>query len=112
MTSPIEGDEPESLRDLTARVIDNSQAYLRAEIALAKQTAVTKISQASVPAALIVTTVLLIQAAITVLAAAFGLWLGRWLGLAGGFAVAALIVLAISGLLIWIAVNRIKSITR
>jgi hypothetical protein len=110
MTSPIEGEEPESLRDLAGRVIDNTKAYVRAEVALVKQTAITKASQAAVPAALIVAEIVLVQAAVTVLAAALGLWLGHWLGLAGGFAVAALIGLALSGLLVWIAVERIRRI--
>jgi hypothetical protein len=110
MTSPPEGEEPESLRELAGRVIDNTKAYVRAEVTLVKQTAVTKASQAAVPAALVVVAVLLLQAAITVLAAALGLFFARWLGSAGGLAVAALVVLAISGLLVWIAVNRIKRI--
>jgi hypothetical protein len=110
MTSPTEAEEPESLRELAGRVIDNIKAYVRAEVTLAKQTAVTKASQAAVPAALVVVAVLLLQAAITVLAAALGLLFARWLGPAGGFAVAALLVLAISGLLVWIAVQQIRRI--
>jgi hypothetical protein len=110
MTSPTEGDEPESLRELAGRVIDNTKAYVRAEVTLVKQTAVTKASQAAIPAALVVIAVVLLQAAITVLAAALGLLFARWLGSAGGLAVAALVVLAISGLLVWIAVNRIRRI--
>lgn len=108
MTSPTEGEEPESLRDLVARVIDNTKAYVRAEVALVKQTAATKTSQAAVPAILVVVAVVLLQAAITVLAAALGLFFARWLGSAGGLAVAALVVLAISGALVWIAINRIR----
>lgn len=112
MTYATEGEEPESLRELAARVIDNSKAYVRAEITLAKQTAVTKASQAAMPAVLVVAGIVLVQAAITILAAALGLLLAHWLGPAGGLAVAALIVLALAGLLVWIAVNQIKRIAR
>jgi len=112
MTLPTEGDEPESLREVAGRVIDNTKAYVRAEITLAKQTAITKASQATVPVALIVTAIVLLQAAVTVLAAALGLLLAHWLGSAGGLAAAAVIVIAISGLLVWVAVEQIKRLTR
>jgi hypothetical protein len=38
--------------------------------------------------------------------------LSRWLGLAGGFAVASITVLAVAALLGWTAVKRIKGIAK
>ncbi|WP_116090161.1 phage holin family protein [Sphingomonas crusticola] len=104
--------EPESLRELAARVIDNGKAYVRAEVTLAKTTVTTKAAQAGPAAGLIVVAIVLVQAAATILAASLGLLLARWLGLAGGFAVAALVVLLVAGLLGWTAVKRIKGIVK
>jgi hypothetical protein len=110
VTLPNDAEEPESLRELAARVIDNSKAYLRAELTLVRQTVAAKASLAGPALALIVAGIVLVQAAITVLAASLGLLLAHWLGLAGGFAVAALLVLMIAGLLAWMAARRIKDI--
>lgn len=112
MTLPVEVDEPESLRELVGRVIDNAKAYVKAEVTLAKQTATTKAGQAGPAVVMVVVAVLLLQAAITVLAAALGLLLARWLGPAGGLAVAALLVVVIAGLLVWFAASRFKRIAK
>ncbi|WP_420137039.1 phage holin family protein [Sphingomonas sp.] len=112
MTQLKTGEEPVPLRELAARLIDNGKAYLRAEVNLVKTTVSTKAGQAGPALAMIVVAILLVQAALTVLVAALGLLLARWLGLAGGFAVAAVAVLAIAGLLSWIAINRIKGMAK
>ena len=112
MSVPDHVEEPESLRELAARVIDNGKAYLRAELTLIRATVATKAKQAGPAAVLIVVAILIVQAAITVLAASLGLLLARWLGLPGGFAVAALLVLIVAGLLVWIAARRIKDIMK
>lgn len=109
---PTDGDEGESLRDLVARVIDNTKAYLKAELSLAKQTAATKAGQAGPAAAYILVAIVLVQAAVTVLAASLGLLLAQWLGLAGGFAVAALLVLIVAGFLLWLAVRQFRKIMK
>jgi len=108
----MDGGETESLRDLAARVIDNGKAYLRAELTLVRQTMATKAALIGPAVAMIVAAILLVQAALTVLAASLGFLLARWLGLAGGLGVAALIVLAVAGLLVWVAIHRIKSIPK
>lgn len=112
MTHPAHGAEPESLRDLATRVIDDGKAYLQAEVRVVKQTVSTKVGQIGPAAGLLAGALLLVQAALTVLAAALGLLLAQWLGSAGGFAVAALIVLALAGLLAWIALRRIGNIAK
>ena len=112
MTDLIDGEEPESLRDLAARVIDNTKAYLRAEVTLAKQTVSTKAALAGPAIGFVVVAIVLVQAAITVLAASLGLLLARWLGLPGGFAVAAVTVLVLAGLLGWLALQRFKGMAK
>ena len=111
MTRLDAGQEP-PLRELAARLIDNGKAYVRAEVNLVKTTVSTKAGLAGPAVAMIVVAVILVQAAITVLIAALGLLLARWLGLAGGFAAAAVIVLAGAAMLAWMAINRIKAIAK
>lgn len=112
MTRLNDGEEPASLRELAGRVIDNGKAYVRAELTLAKATVATKAAQAGPAAGLILVAVVLTQAAVTVLAASLGLLLARWLGLAGGFAAAAVLVLLVAALLGWMAAKRIKDILK
>lgn len=108
MTYPFDQQDQTSLRDLAARVIDNTKDYLRAEVTLVKQTVATKAGLAGPAAAMVVVAIILLQAAVTILAAALGLLLARWLGMAGGFAIAALITIAIAGMLVMIAMRRLK----
>ena len=112
MTRLTDREEPAPLRELAARLIDNGKAYVRAELNLVKTTVSTKAGQAGPAVGMIVVAIVLIQAAVTVLAAALGLLLARWLGLPGGFAVAALLVLVVAALLVWVAVARIKGIAK
>ncbi|WP_442678374.1 phage holin family protein [Sphingomonas sp. ASY06-1R] len=112
MTRLDAGQEPLPLRELATRLIDNGKAYVRAEVNLVKATISTKAGQAGPAVAMIVVAILFVQAALTVLVAALGLLLGRWLGLAGGFAVASFLVLAVAALLGWAAVKRIKGIAK
>lgn len=104
MYEPI---EQETLRDLIARLIDSGKAYARAEVALIRQTVVTRIGQIKPAIALVVPAIFLVQAALTVLLVALGFGLARWLGPAGGMAVAAMIGLVVAGLLIWFAVRLV-----
>jgi hypothetical protein len=102
----------ESLRDLASGVLDDGKAYVRAELALVKQTALAKVQQAITPAILFVVAIFLLQAAITILAAALGYLLAIWLGLPGGFAVAALLVILLAGGLALLGARRIKDLLK
>lgn len=99
--------EQESLRDLIARLIDSGKAYARAEVALIRQTVVTRIGQIKPAIALAIPAIFIIQAALTVLLVALGFVLARWLGPAGGMAAAAAIGLIVAGLLIWFSIRLI-----
>lgn len=95
-----------SLRDLIARLIDSAKAYLRAEVTLIKKTVEVRLDQAKPAAVFAIAAVMLVQAALIVLLAALGMGLAIWLGTAGGLAVAGLIGLLVSGLLVWLAISR------
>ena len=100
--------EEESLRDLVARLIDSAKAYLNAEVALIKTTASVRIAQAKPAAIFAVTAILLVQAALTVLVAALGMLLARWLTPAGGLAAGAVLALLVAGLLGWMAARQLS----
>ena len=100
----------ESLRRIISRVVDDGKDYARAEVNLVKQVALAKVNAIRPAVILIVVAVFLLQAGLTVLAAALGMTLAIWLGTAGGLAVGAVIVLAVAGLLALLAVGRLKRI--
>jgi type IV secretory pathway VirB6-like protein len=112
VTSPDPGEEPESLRDLAARVIDNGTAYLKAELTLAKEQAITTVKQARPTIRLLLLALMLGQGAIMVLAISLGLLLARWLGLPGGFAVAGLLMTTAMLLIARNVIERIRKIIR
>jgi hypothetical protein len=97
------GDEEISLRELIARLIEAAKAYARAELELIKRTAFARAGQAVTGVGLGVAALLFVQAAVTVLLAALGMWIASAIGAAGGFAIAALAGLAIAALLGWLA---------
>ncbi len=94
------------LRELVARLIEDGKAWASAEIAVVKATATAWIAPAKIAVPLAIVALFLLQAALTVLVIAFGMALATWLGVAGGLAVAALIVLLIAAGLVGIAVTR------
>lgn len=112
MTSPNDGEAQESLRDLAARVIDNGTAYLKAEVTLAKETAITRVKEARPTIRLLLVALMLGQGAIVVLATSLGLLLARWLGMPGGFAAAGVILIAVMGLIARNVVERIRRMIR
>jgi hypothetical protein len=106
------GEEPESLRDLAARVIDNGTDYLKAEVTLAKEQVITRVKEARPTIRLLLLVLMLGQGAIMVLAISVGLLLARWLGLPGGFAVAGILMIAATLLIARNVIERIRKIIR
>jgi len=101
------GENGETLRDLVVRLIDSAKDYLRAEMTVAKRTALEWAARAKPAIVFVIIAILLLQAGLTVLLAALGLTLAHWIGTAGGMAVAGVLALALAGLLAWLAVSRI-----
>ena len=103
------GDEAWSLRELIAQLIEAGKAYARAEIAYIKQIATARVTAAAMGIGFAIVALVLVQASLTILLAALGMLLARWIGTAGGLAIAALTGLVIAGLLAWIGLQRIKA---
>ena len=106
------GEEPESLRDLAARVIEDGTDYLKAELTLAKEETITRIKEARPTIRLLLAALMLGQGAIIVLAISLGLLLAKWLGLPGGFFVAGLMMSVAMVLVARNVVKRIRKIIR
>lgn len=106
------GDRIRTIGALLTRLIESAKDFARAEIALAKATALDWFGQAQIALILLVAALVLALSAVTILLAALGMALAAWLGVAGGLAIAALIGLATAGILIAIAVKRLQGIGR
>jgi anti-sigma factor RsiW len=107
-----QGEEPESLRDLAARVIDNGTAYLKAEVTLAKEQAISSVKEARPTIRLMLAALMLGQAAVMLLALSLGFLLAQLLGLAGGFAAAGVLLIVVMALIGRNVVDRIRKIIR
>ena len=112
MTLPDQGGEPESLHDLAARVIDNGTAYLKAEVTLAKEQAISSVKEARPTIRLMLAALMLGQAAVMLLALSLGFLLAQLLGLPGGFAAAGVLLIAVMLLIGHFVVERIRRIIR
>lgn len=95
---PFVDDEP-PLRDLFAHTVEAGKSYARAELTYAKRLVAVRAKAAAIGGGLVVAALLFVQAALTVLLAALGWWIGLWLGPAAGLAIAAVIGLVVAGLL-------------
>jgi len=112
VTPPSLGEEPESLRDLAARVIEDGTDYLKAELTLAKEETISRVKDARPTIRLALAALMLGQGAIMVLAISLGLLLAKWLGLPGGFLIAGLLMIGAMLLIAHNVVERIRKIIR
>lgn len=112
MTPPSPGEEPGSLRDLAARVIEDGTDYLKAELTLAKEETISRVKEARPTIRLVLVMLMLGQGAIMVLAISLGYLLAKWLGLPGGFLVAGLLMIGAMLLIARNVVERIRKIIR
>jgi len=112
VTPPSPGEEPESLRDLATRVIEDGTNYLKAELTLAKEEGISRVKEARPTILLFGVMLMLGQGAIMVFAIALGLLLAKWLGLPGGFLVAGVLMVGVMALIARNVVERIRKIIR
>jgi hypothetical protein len=101
-------DDERPIGDVVHQLIDEGKAYAKAEVELAKATALAKAGQFKVPAVLLFAALLFAQAAVTVLAVTIALALAPQIGpLLGGLA-AVLVAGGAAGLLAWLGVKRLQ----
>ncbi len=108
-TDPMQDPEDERpIGELVGQLIDEGKAYAKAEVELAKATALAKAEAFKVPAILLFAALLFAQAAATVLAVTIALALAPLIGPLGGGLVAVAAAAAAAALLGWLGVQRLK----
>jgi Putative Actinobacterial Holin-X, holin superfamily III len=103
-----EPDDEQPIGELVGQLIDEGKAYAKAEVELAKATALAKAEGFKVPAILLFAALLFAQAAVTVLAITVALTLAPAIGPLGGGLIAVLLAGGAAGLLAWLAIQRLK----
>ena len=103
----LEDERP--IGEVVGQLIDEGKAYAKAEVELAKATALAKAEAFKVPAILLFAALLFAQAAVTVLAVTIALALAPLTGPLGGGLVAVLVAGGAAALLGWLAVQRLKA---
>jgi len=98
--------------ELVHQLIEGGKAFARAEVDVAKAVAGDKVAVYKLPAILIGGSLFLLQSAVTALAVAVCLWLLPMIGPLLAGLVAFLIFAGMAGLMVWVAVRRIKEAGR
>lgn len=100
--------EKRPVGDLVHQLVEEGKAYARAEVDLAKAIAADKASSYKIPAIMLATAFLLLQAAFCALAVAVGLALAPLIGPLLGGIIAFLLFAGGAGGLAWLAGKKIK----
>lgn len=100
--------EEKPVGELVSQLIDDGKAYAAAEFKVAKATALAKVDAVKLPAILLGTAFLFLQAGIVLLGATIYLTLMSRLGPFGAGLVATLLMLAVAGGLGWYAAKRLR----
>ena len=105
---PIEKVEEPEISDLLGRLVDDAEAYARAELKVAKAIVEAKIDAFKLPSALLAAALFFAQSALTVLAVAIALALSPFVGPVAAGLVAFLIFGGIAAALVWIGLNKLR----
>lgn len=104
--------DTETIGGLFARLVDEAKQFARAEIDYYRVLTVSRIAGLKTAVGLILFALFLLQASLTTLLVGIGLGIAHLVekvGLAGGVVLSAVIGLAISGILVWIALRKIAA---
>ena len=96
--------------ELVHELIEDGKAYARAEIAVVQAIATAKAKAIALPVGLLVTALLVAQAAITVLAVTLLAALSSRLGPVGAGLIAFLVFAGLAGGLAWFAVQKLRKL--
>jgi hypothetical protein len=101
--------EERPIGELFGQLIDESKAYAKAELGLAKASAEAKADEYKWPAILLFSALLFAQAAVTVAAVTIAISLATLIGPLAGGLVATLAAAGVAWLLYSVAINRLKA---
>ena len=109
-TEPMQDPEDERpIGELVGQLVDEGKAYAKAEVELAKATALAKAEALKVPAIMLFAALLFAQAAVTVLAVTVALALAPLIGPLGGGLIAVAFAGGAAALLAWLGVQRLTA---
>ena len=103
------GEEPE-IGDLLGRLVDDAEAYARAELRVAKAIAEAKLEAAKGPALLLAASLFFAQSALTVLAVALAVALARFIGPLAAGVIAFLIFGGVAAVMIRVGWSRLREL--
>ena len=103
------GEEPE-IGDLLGRLVDDAEAYARAELKVAKAIAEAKLEAAKRPVLLLATSLFFAQSALTVLAVAVAVALARFIGPLAAGVIAFLIFGGVAAVMIRVGWSRLREL--
>jgi hypothetical protein len=101
-------DDERPIGEVVGQLIDEGKAYARAEVELAKMSALAKVEQFKVPAILLFAALLFAQAAVTVLAVTIAMALAPLIGPLGGGLIAVVVAGGTAALLGRLGLQRLK----
>jgi Putative Actinobacterial Holin-X, holin superfamily III len=103
----VKGEEPE-IGDTLGRLIDDTEAYVRAELKVAKAVAEAKVNALKRPSLLLAASLFFAQSALTVLAVGVALGLSPFIGPLAASFIAFLIFGGIAAVLIWVGWTKFR----
>lgn len=110
MLAPGPTEPEEGIGTLASRLVEDGRTLVRAEIDLARQTALLRLARSRGPIMLIGAALLIAIGAAAALMVGFMFWLAFWIGpVAAAFAV-AIAGLAVAGLLARVAAKRFSAV--
>jgi hypothetical protein len=109
-STPLKKGEEPDIGDLLGQLVDDAEAYARAELNVAKAIVEAKVDAAKTPSILFAASLFFAQSALTVLAVAIALALVPFVGPLAAGVVAFLIFSGIAAALVWIGWSRLQDI--
>jgi hypothetical protein len=101
------GEDP-AIGDLLGRLVDDAEAYARAELKVARVIVEAKVDALKLPSALIAASLFFAQSALTVLAVGVALGLAPFVGPVAASFIAFLIFGGIAAALLWLGWTRLR----
>ena len=105
---PPSADHDRPIGELVHELIEDGNAYARAEIGVVKAMATAKVAALKLPAILFGAAFVLLLAAISALAYGVAAGLATLIGPLAGGVVAFLLFAAVAGALIWVGMNKVR----
>jgi len=105
---PVKKGEEPPIGEVLGRLVDDAEAYARAELKVARAIAEAKVNALKLPSVLIAASLFFAQSALTVLAIGVALGLAPFVGPLAAAFIAFLVFGGIGGALVWIGWTKFR----